>query len=252
MLLHRFLGDLTRGLIGLFFFILTFLCTSPCSALPNDEVILTTHDLYPYGSYPEKSLNKVIADDSFKGVAVDVVKCVLGKMKTPFKIHVVPWKRAQFLVQHGKADGFFAASQKDSRDEYAVMSAKIADQKWNWYLLKDNPLNPQEKTFKENATVGGFQGANMLEWLQENNFNVVVEPNDTETLLKVLLAKRVDAIMANNYVMEALLKKEGATQQVKSYVNKYKPLAVYFSKEYLATHPGFIDVFNSYVPMCRK
>lgn len=234
------------------FFIIIFLFTTQCSAFASDEIILATHDLYPYGSYPENSINKLIADESFKGVAVDVVKCVLGKMKTPFKIYVVPWKRAQFLVEHGKADGFFAASQKDSRDEYAVMSAEIADQKWNWYLLKDNPLNPLEKTFKKNATVGGFQGANMLEWLQENNYNVVITPHDTETLLKVLLAKRVDAILANNYVMEALLKKEGMTQQVKSSVNKYKPLAVYFSKEYIATHPGFIDAFNSYVAMCRK
>lgn len=142
----------------LFYFFLILLCFSHCVAFTKDKIILATHGLYPYGSYADKTVNKVIADDTFKGVAVDVVRCILGEINIPAELQVVLWRRAQFLVQHGMADGFFAASQKNSRDHYAVMSATIADQKWSWYLLKNNPLNPQIKSFKENATVAGFLG----------------------------------------------------------------------------------------------
>lgn len=221
-----------------------------CFASSDEKVILTTHNLYPYGSYPDEDNIKMIADDTFKGVAVDRVRCVFNKMGIPLEIQVVPWRRAQLLVQRGLANGFFAASQKDSRDEYAVKSAIIADQKWNWYLLKESPLSPLDQSFKEKATVGGFLGANMLEWMKEHNYKVTTTPKDTEGLLKMLLAKRVDAVMANNYVMKALLQKYGVEDQVKIYLNKNKPLSVYFSKEFLKSRPVFIETFNRTVPEC--
>ena len=221
-----------------------------CFASSHEKVILTTHNLYPYGSYPTEDRQKVVADETFKGVAVDRVRCVFKKMDIPLEIQVVPWRRAQLLVQRGLADGFFAASQKDSRDEYAVKSAVIADQKWNWYLLKGNPLSPQDQSFKESATVGGFLGANMLEWMKEHNYNVTTTPKDTEGLLKMLLAGRVDAVMANNYVMQALLEKHKAEDRVKIYLNMNKPLSVYFSKKFLNSQPMFIDNFNNLIPEC--
>lgn len=240
----------SRLLITLLFFML--IGGGMCFALATEKVILTTHNLYPYGSYPASHSGKTIADENFKGVAVDLVRCVFKKLDIPLEIQVVPWKRAQLIVQEGRAAGFFAASQNESRDEYAVGSVSIAEQKWNWYLLKENPLSPQDPSFKAKATVGGFLGANMLKWMVENGYNVTANPNDTEGLLKMLLARRVDAVMANNYVMDALLQEYGVEDQVKSDLNKDKPLSVYFSKEFLKSRPAFIESFNNMVPECRN
>ena len=221
-------------------------------ASSKEKVILTTHNLYPYGSYPAGAEEQLIADETFKGVAVDRVRCVLDKMAIPLEIQVVPWRRAQFLVEQGMVDGFFAASQNDFRDEFADKTATIADQKWNWYLLKENPLSPLDPSFKEKARVGGFVGANMLKWMKEQNYNVTATPRDTEGLLKLLLARRVDAVMANNYVMQAMLQKYGVEDQVKSYLNLDKPLFVYFSKDFLKSRPMFIETFNGLVPECSQ
>jgi polar amino acid transport system substrate-binding protein len=222
------------------------------SASSTEKVILTTHNLYPYGSYPAGAYEKVIADDTFKGVAVDRVRCVFEEMGLPLEIQVVPWRRAQLLAERGDADGFFAASQNDARDEFAEKTTIIAEQKWNWYLLKDNPLSPGDPSFKEKASVGGFVGANMLKWMKEQKYNVTTTPKDTEGLLKLLLARRVDAVMANNYVMQALLQKYGVQDQVKIYLNLDKPLFVYFSKEFLKTRPMFMENFNNLVPECSQ
>ena len=221
-------------------------------ALSEEKVILTTHNLYPYGSYPPGEKEMVIADETFKGVAVDRVRCVLKKMDTPLEVQVVPWRRAQLLVKRGNADGFFAASQNESRDEFAVKTMSIADQQWNWYLLKENSLSPRDQSFKEKASVGGFVGANMLKWMQEQNYKVTATPNDTEGLLKILLARRVDAVMANNYVMQALLQNYGVEDQVKIYLNVDKPLFVYFSKEFIKSRPMFIEKFNNLIPECSQ
>lgn len=217
----------------------------------QEKIILTTHNLYPYGSYDKGKEVKKIADRTFSGAAVDVVRCTLLKMKVPFEIHVVPWNRAQMLVKSYNAQGFFAGSQKKSRDEFAVMSEIIADQKWVWYLLKANPHSPENSDFKKKATVAGFRGSNMLSWMKENGYNVKTTPIDTSSLLKLLLAKRVDAVMANNYVMEAIMKEQGVTDKVKSYVNKNKPLGVYFSKKFVEKRPKFLKEFNRLVPGCR-
>jgi polar amino acid transport system substrate-binding protein len=221
-------------------------------ATSKGKVVLSTHNLHPYGSYPTGAEEKLIADESFKGVAVDRVRCVLDKMEIPSEIQVVPWRRAQLLVERGMVDGFFAASQNSLRDEIAVKTAIIADQKWNWYLLKDNPLSPENTTFKQKATVGGFVGANMLKWMKKQNYNVKATPKNTEGLLKLLLARRVDAVMANNHVMQALLKKYGVEDQVKVYLNKDKPLFVYFSKDFLKKQPLFIEQFNEFVSGCSQ
>lgn len=223
-----------------------------CFALSKEKVILTTHNLYPYGSYPPGEEKKLIANETFKGVAVDRVRCILKKMDTPLEIQVVPWRRAQLLVERGTADGFFAASQNDSRDEFAVKTMIIADQQWNWYLLKENALSPRDQSFKEKASVGGFVGANMLKWMKEQNYNVTATPKNTEGLLKLLLARRVDAVMANNYVMQALLQNHKVEDQVKIYLNLDKPLFVYFSKEFTKSRPMFIEKFNNLIPECSQ
>jgi polar amino acid transport system substrate-binding protein len=231
---------------------LTLIVGGESFALSKEKVILSTHNLYPYGSYPAEAKNKMIADETFKGVAVDRVRCVFDKMAIPLEIQVVPWRRAQLLVERGMVDGFFAASQNDVRDGFALKTTKIADQKWNWYLLKENPLSPQDPSFKEKATVGGFVGANMLKWMKEQGYNVTAIPKNTEGLLNLLLARRVDAVMANNYVMQALLQQYGVEDQVKIYLNMEKPLFVYFSKDFLKSQPMFIEKFNGFVPECSQ
>lgn len=63
----------------------------------------------------------------------------------------------------------------------------------------------------------------------------------------MLLGGRVDAVMANNCVMRELLNKFDAMDKVKIYLNKEKPLSVYFSKSFINRYPEFIERFNSTV-----
>jgi len=94
------------------------------------RINLTTHNLPPYGSFIKKENIQLIADNNFDGVAISVVRCAAKELNVELTVHVVPWTRAQSLVLHNKADGFFAAWKKDSRDKFAVSSAIIAEQKW--------------------------------------------------------------------------------------------------------------------------
>lgn len=226
-------------LLTVLFFATYILVYSEISGLKSKKIILTSQDLAPLGFYDEKG--------KYDGVAVRVVRYALDKMNVEYEINVYPWARAQMMVQHGDADGYFAGSKNAERESYAVMSAIIADQKWVWYQLKDNALNPKEASFKEKATVGSYIGANMLDWLVENKYNVTVKPKDTEMLFKMLLAKRVDAILANNLVAEEIIQRDKLEGQIRLTVEKEQPLGVYFSKKFIEKNPGFLEKFNGNV-----
>lgn len=206
-------------------------------------VILATHDLCPYGCYDENG--------KFSGIAVSVVRYACEAMNVQLEIIVTPWNRAQHLAKIGHADGFFAGSQNAERDKDGVMSAIIAEQKWNWYLLKDSPLDPTTENFKETARVASFHGANMQKWLKANGYNVTANPYDTDGLVKMLLARRLDAILATNLVAEVIIRRDGLQEMLKTCTLRNKPLGVYFSNRFVQAHPGFVDEFNRHVMKFR-
>ncbi len=206
------------------------------------QVTLTTHNLPPYGSF--------FPDNTFRGKAADVVSCALDDMNVALDLKVQPWRRAQVEVEQGRADGFFAGSQNARRDDYATKSVIIADQKWQWYLLKESNWSPDQEQFRTEATVSSFLGANMQKWLVENNYNVAATPPNTEALATMLLAGRIDAALANNYVMDGILSDKGLSYRVKNFELKNKPLYVYFSNDFVAAYPAFLPQFNHHAQQC--
>ncbi len=212
-------------------------------AFSTEKILLTTQVWPPYQTYENNVLD---------GFAVRVVTCVLEKMGRPYQIDVYPWKRAQKIVASGKAHGFFSASRNQMRDSYATISESIAEQKWNWYVLKGSSLTPVHDSFKKEAQVAAMLGSNMLTWLYENGYNVSGTPKDTEGLIKALLKKRYDAMLANDLVVEEVLQKmKLSPSQFLVFSNKDKPLGVYWSKKFLSENPEFLERFNAHIRVCR-
>lgn len=231
-------------------FMVLMLMVSPAGA-SNFVVKLSTHNLFPYSYYDDGAPMPYKADETFKGLAVDVVRCAFDKMNQPFEIYVTPWARAQHLAKKGEVDGFFAASQKDSRDKFAVISNVVAQQKWQWFWLKGQLMNINHPQFMEEGTIGGFRGANMLNWAEDVGYKRSVVTDDMEGLIQAFLKGRMDVMIANKAVAEALLAKKNQLKNVVSQTAMNKPLSVYFTKEFLQDKPDFMDHFNRGVLACR-
>ena len=118
-----------------------------CFVYAATPVVLTTHNLSPYGAYPDNAAKPLIADNTFTGTTVDKVRCAFNKLNRPLVINVMPWKRAQKMVQLKQADGFFAASKNQFRDSYASLSSIIDQQTWTWYQHKKSKSNPTSSAF---------------------------------------------------------------------------------------------------------
>lgn len=241
--------------IIVFMFIFTFIfCTASPFAKEDKKqvpVVLSTHHRPPFSYFIKGIPHKKIADSSFKGTAVDVVRCAFKRMDIPLEIHIHPWQRAQQLAKEGKVDGFFSASHHQERDDYAVMSDIIATQHWNWILRAGTPLSPKDVTFKEKAKVTSFAGSNMLKWLYEEKYNIPTEARDSETLFNLLLTHQVDAVIESQRVLKEVITPKNK-DKFKIYVAKNKPLGIYFTKKFLKESHFSMKMLNQNIQYCRK
>lgn len=210
-----------------------------------DAIRIATHDQAPYGTY--------LPDKSFDGVAVRVMRCVLQKMGQPFTIEVYPWERAQVLAQRGEVQGFFPATIKKERLEWAEPSKVIADQKWIWYLPVNSTLDPTSPGFKATAKVGAHFGSNRLKMLESENYNVVLKPQTDELLLLAFKLGRADAILGGDLAISAAMKEHSIDpKSFRTVLAQDNPLFAYFGKQFLQSEPGFLARFDSFVAGCRK
>jgi polar amino acid transport system substrate-binding protein len=225
-------------------FVVMALALACFSSVSLAQLRLGTQELPPY-SFTN-------GQGRLDGVAVNIVRCALDAAQVPYEIGVWPWARVQLMVQHNDLDGFFAASYAEDREIYASLSEIIAPQQWRWYLLKESSLDPTSADFKQQARVSAYIGTNMLSWMLENGYNVQTAPARQEQLLEMLKHNRVDAVLANNLVMDNILSETGQQDSVRSVLQQDKPLGVYFSKNYLQDHPDLLTRFNAQVAGCRE
>lgn len=200
-------------------------------------VTLATHELYPYGYHDETN--------TFTGYAVERVRFAASRCGFEVRLIVVPWARAQALAKSDSVDGFFAGSLNAERKALYVASDELAPQNWTWYLLRDSPLDPEAPDFKARARVGSFIGANMLEYLEGNGFNVSGKPKDTTALFHMLLGRRLDAILANNLVARKIIEDLGIGVRVRTRTLRNEPLHALFTHRFIREHPHFLACFNA-------
>lgn len=226
------------------FILLITLCAASVTWAQN-KIILNTHEQAPLTYLNEENV--------LAGTAVKPVTYALNKMGWSYEFQVMPWTRAQRMVEIGQVDGFFAGSKNPERDSYAVNSAPIAFQVINWYLLRTNPLDPNSKDFKQKATVGGYLGANMLKWLKANDYNVKGEPPDADKLFLMLNTGRFDACLANEYnYKNFIIKHKELENRFRWVLQQKNELYVYFSKSFIAKNPNFLAEFNKHVSASQR
>lgn len=222
------------------FFVSGF-ATATDSEFPNHITIATQH-WPPY----QQEVNGIQT-----GFSIHALRCVMAKMKQRYKVVFVPWGRAQNGVKTGQYDAFFAASQNEWRDEFAVLSNTFIEQKWKFYLHKDSTLSTDIDSLKASAVFGTRIHSNTDHWLHKNEFQKIRQFGSIEQLVKLLSNKRIDAIMENALLFEEEVLKAGYTMSdFKVIENMDYNLGVYFSKRLLKKHPQFLSTFNKNTNAC--
>ncbi|MBE9609714.1 substrate-binding periplasmic protein [Chitinilyticum piscinae] len=226
--------------------LLSFSLLYMAQALAEHPTIrLMTQQQAPYNMEDERGRQS--------GLALDAVRCAMQRMGRTVQFQFVPWVRAQNTVKAGQADGFFPASQNSERDSYATISATVAPQQWRWYLLSSSQADPLDADFRSHYKVGAYLGSNMMQWLKQSGYMIYAAPYNHEQLLRMLLAGRVEAVLASDLAMQEAIQKSGAENRIRSTLQQDKPMGLYFSHQFLAHESSdFLPAFNRELASCRK
>ncbi|WP_019613341.1 substrate-binding periplasmic protein [Psychromonas ossibalaenae] len=213
------------------------------SEIRPERLLLATQEWRPY---------QYIADGKMQGPGIEKLKCIMKVLKQPYQITMSDWDKAQISVEIGEQHAFFLASQNAVRDKYADYSSPVMKQVWSWYTLSDS-MDTQSDIFKEKVAVTAIFGSNKWLWLHKAGYRVEKKPRRSTTLIELLLAGEVRAVLANDFVMEDAIKTLGVSHRaITRQILKEKPLGAYFSKKFTKQYPLFLSEFNQAITQCEE
>lgn len=204
------------------------------------RILLDTSPAPPY---------QVEEEDRISGTAVDTLACVFRAVGLPYEVRVVPWRRARFNVQNGLAEGLFSAMPFAEMDQYATLSAPLALEKWYWFGLSERLL--YDESFPLGRRLGGVLGSNQSGWLAQRGMALSEEVTSIGQLVSLLESGRIDAFLADIHTVNQYLGERGPGPLIYSKFEKYTPLGVYFSNDFLRARPDFLARFDSMMSRCN-
>ena len=180
------------------------LCT-PLWAQATD-ITITYADYKPYSFE---------AAGQAQGLEIELLNEALGKRMGLTLIHkILPWERAQQMVQVGAADAFIATLTPE-RAKYAAASREpLTFWELSLYFRKGDRRFNNIKTLADLAPfkIGSLQGNG---WVKKNLSGMNIEyVNKMPLLPKMLQLGRIDVIPDNRLVMQDLLSANEAAAQI--------------------------------------
>jgi len=155
-----------------------------------------------------------------KGLVIELVHEVFARMKRPVKIEFYPWVRATALVEAGVADAIFTIKPTPQREERMIFPQEaILTQDFVFFVRKDSPYRFDgdfqslaaarigvvlNTSYSKRFDTAAAQGA----------FHRIDAASSYELNFRMLLARRVDAVICSRLVGWRYLEGMGGTAQV--------------------------------------
>ena len=212
-------------------------------AADADAIIqLRTHLHPPY---------QLLIGKELTGTGVQVVRCVLTQMGRNYEIILSPPNRNRHLMATGKVDGLFLNTPNVELNKMGIATEPLALERWKFFRLLaplDTSIDPVPNL---SDRIGSVLGSNEGSWLSQHRFEKTAFSSDMKSLIKVLLNKRVDYVLADEAAFyQAAKENDLSVENVGSSFVRYVPLVAHFSYDFLALNPTFLDEFNGRIDLC--
>jgi len=149
-------------------------------------------------------LVKKQASGEWGGALIDVLRQAEKKSQIPFKLKIVPFKRAVMMTKQGQADfGVFLESPK--RNQMAMPVLKLGQAMYVVVSLKKNKITSLDQL--TGKTIGKIRGGNVLNTLSAIPDLKYYPFNTHDDGIRLLKGERIDAVITTNFrVTEAVEK----------------------------------------------
>ncbi|WKY44100.1 transporter substrate-binding domain-containing protein [Eubacteriaceae bacterium ES2] len=168
----------------------------------SQQLLLVTGEYQPYTSEALEGY----------GFFTQIVEAVLTDAGIDYRIEFYPWERGLEMVQNGQAFATFPYDESKNRNEsYYTIDGIVTYRQCFYYLSSNEKLAQEGADFNSISDFAGytFGGANGYWYGSKEDveaLGLTVEwANDTEALLKMLDAGRIDFMMEDERVADTLI-----------------------------------------------
>lgn len=180
------------------FFVVFFICACLTPAQAQKAIPLATGEWAPFTS---RSLPG-------QGPVSELVRKVFSQMGREAEISFYPWNRCYEMVLSGAAWGAFPYSWTEGRADEVLFSDTISYSDSGWFFVGSPPVERYERLEDmKGLRIGGIAGYFYEEAFSKARLEVEYAP-DEESVLKMLLAGRVDVAIMNVLVAGNIIRKQ--------------------------------------------
>ncbi len=179
-------------------------------------------------------------DLNMPGADIEVLSTTFALSSIQVKTTFFPWKRALVLAQNGKYDGLCSCSYTKDRENDFYFSNEIGQNSIGIYTLKKEQPGSLKKL--KGKSIGVVRGYNLEEELKKYQVKIVAGASDIN-LLKMLKAKRIDAVYSYKTVIAELAKSNPFISELYFHEVYAAPYFTCFSKK-IKNGKSLLNIFN--------
>jgi polar amino acid transport system substrate-binding protein len=160
-------------------------------------------------------------DGKPSGILVDVVTEAFQRTGHPFEIQLMPWARCLAEIRSGRVDGIFSVFKLPEREEFLTYtSVPIINQVEAFFVPADSDVKfagdiSQLRGFRIGTIRGTSYGTKVDGALKTGVWSTVVETNSIDSLVGMLVLKRIDLAIGYRHVVLEAARKKGYLNQIK-------------------------------------
>lgn len=198
------------------------------------------------------------------GVDTMLIKTAAANLNHKINIIKVPWKRCLRIMESNQVDGCYAASFKPNRMKHGIYpmfdgkpdaSKQLHPGSYSLYVQNDSKVDwDGDKFVNLSGMVGAPRGFSIISKLKDKGATVE-EGNSTESILKMLVNGRVDAVAALTPQGDRLLNQhKNFNQQIRKIRIPLvvKPYFLMFSQNRNMETPKLVSEFYSEIEKVRN
>jgi polar amino acid transport system substrate-binding protein len=127
------------------------------------------------------------------GLAVEIVREILRRLKQPDTIEIVPWARGYKMAQSHENVALFSTTRLPHREKMFHWVGPIYTQTWGFYTLKDSKLKIGSlEDAKKVGGIGTYVDDAKEQFLKRNGFTNLVSANRNIINVRHLLEGNID------------------------------------------------------------
>ena len=198
----------------------------PPAAAPQEALVIVAEHA------PPASMKE---GDEVTGRETEKIRDMLGRLAIPYKIDILPWKRAVTMAQQQRNTCVYSTSRTPEREKQFKWVGPTDEAEWVFIGRADHKFQLRTLDDARSLRIGTYNGDARDEFLRARGFNVEPAPNDASNPKKLLL-NRID-LWAVGLRAGASLPAELAGDK-----GEIVPLLTFHRvKVYLACHPSVSD-----------